>query len=45
MYQQNGADYVKKIVENVFDLHKQGKINPMVDSTWALEDVSFSYLC
>ncbi|GLG97849.1 Enoyl-[acyl-carrier-protein] reductase, mitochondrial [Gryllus bimaculatus] len=39
MYQQNGAPYVQGIVSKVFDLWKEGKIKPVVDSTWALEDV------
>jgi NADPH:quinone reductase-like Zn-dependent oxidoreductase len=42
MYQQNGAPYVKRIMESVFTLWKDGKIKPVVDSTWALEDVSCS---
>jgi hypothetical protein len=28
-------------MESVFALWKDGKIKPVVDSTWALEDVSF----
>ncbi|KDR16462.1 Synaptic vesicle membrane protein VAT-1-like protein-like, partial [Zootermopsis nevadensis] len=39
MYQQNGAPYIKRIMESVFSLWKDGKIKPVVDSTWALEDV------
>ncbi|XP_067002392.1 synaptic vesicle membrane protein VAT-1 homolog-like [Anabrus simplex] len=39
LYQQNGAPYVKRIMESVFALWKQDKIKPVVDSTWALEDV------
>ncbi|XP_063225913.1 synaptic vesicle membrane protein VAT-1 homolog-like isoform X2 [Bacillus rossius redtenbacheri] len=39
LYQQNGAPYVKGIMESVFALWKEGKIKPVVDSTWALEDV------
>jgi NADPH:quinone reductase-like Zn-dependent oxidoreductase len=39
LYQQNGAPYAKRIMESVFDLWKEGKIKPVVDSTWALEDV------
>jgi hypothetical protein len=42
MYQQNGSSYVKRIMESVFTLWKDGKIKPVVDSTWALEDVSCS---
>lgn len=40
MYQQNGADYVRKAVEKVYSLYVEGKIRPVVDSTWALEDVA-----
>lgn len=40
LYQQNESDYVKGIVDKVFDLYKAGKIKPIVDSTYALEDVS-----
>lgn len=40
MYQQNGAGQVKEVVEKVFELFQEGKIKPLVDSTWALEDVS-----
>jgi len=39
LYQQNGAPYAKRIMESVFNLWKEGKIKPVVDSTWALEDV------
>jgi len=42
LFQQNGAPYAKRIMESVFDLWKEGKIKPVVDSTWALEDVSSS---
>jgi NADPH:quinone reductase-like Zn-dependent oxidoreductase len=40
LYQQNQSDYVKEVVEKVFGLWKDGKIKPVVDSTWALEDVA-----
>lgn len=40
LYQQDGAEYVKQIVGKVFDLWKDGKIKPIIDSTWALEDVT-----
>ena len=42
LYQQNGAPYAKRVMESVFNLWKEGKIKPVVDSTWALEDVSCS---
>lgn len=40
LHQQNQADYVRECVDKVFDLWKDGKIKPVVDSTFALEDVS-----
>lgn len=40
LHQQNGSAYIAGIVEKVFALFKDGKIKPIVDSTWALEDVS-----
>ncbi|KAL0278671.1 UNVERIFIED_CONTAM: hypothetical protein PYX00_000424 [Menopon gallinae] len=39
LYQQNGAAYVKEIVKKVFDLWKSNKIKPVIDSTWAWEDI------
>jgi NADPH:quinone reductase-like Zn-dependent oxidoreductase len=39
MYQQDGSEYVKKAVADVFKLFLDGKIKPVIDSTWALEDV------
>ncbi|XP_018903589.1 synaptic vesicle membrane protein VAT-1 homolog-like isoform X2 [Bemisia tabaci] len=39
LHQQNGSAYIAGIVEKVFALFKDGKIKPIVDSTWALEDV------
>lgn len=40
LYQQDGSEYVRSTVAKVFELFKDGKIKPTVDSTWALEDVS-----
>lgn len=40
MYQQGGTDYVQRAVQKVFALYQEGKIRPMIDSTWALEDVA-----
>lgn len=40
MYQQNGAAHVKDTVQKVFQLFQEGKIKPLLDSTWALEDVA-----
>jgi hypothetical protein len=39
MYQQNGADYCREVVGNIFKLFKDGKFKPVVDSVWAFEDV------
>jgi hypothetical protein len=43
LYQQDGSDYVKNAVTQVFDLWKAGKVVPTVDSTWAFEDVSIAF--
>lgn len=40
LHQQQQSDYVRDCVDKVFDLWKDGKIKPVVDSTFALEDVS-----
>uniref|UniRef100_A0A1L8E163 Putative zinc-binding oxidoreductase n=1 Tax=Nyssomyia neivai TaxID=330878 RepID=A0A1L8E163_9DIPT len=40
LYQQDGVEYVKNTMATVFDLWKDGKIKPTIDSTWALEDVA-----
>lgn len=45
MYQQNGVDFVKQTVQKVFKLFQDGKIKPLLDSTWALEDVSILDIC
>jgi NADPH:quinone reductase-like Zn-dependent oxidoreductase len=39
LYQQDGSEYVKNIINDVFGMYKDGKIKPVIDSTWALEDV------
>ncbi|KAF3429681.1 hypothetical protein E2986_02189 [Frieseomelitta varia] len=39
MYQHGSHAFVRRAVERVFTLWNDGKIKPMVDSTWALEDV------
>lgn len=40
LYQQDGSAYVRSTVEKIFDLWKDGKVKPVVDSAWALEDVA-----
>lgn len=39
MYQHGGHAFVRRAVNQVFALWSEGKIKPVVDSTWALEDV------
>lgn len=39
LYQQNGSDYCRTVIENVFKLYTDGKIKPLIDSVWAFEDV------
>lgn len=39
MYQQGGATHIQNVIDKVFALWSQGKIKPVIDSTWALEDV------
>lgn len=43
LFQQGGTEYVHRAMENVFSLWTQGKVKPVVDSTWALEDVRIFY--
>ncbi|GBP62545.1 Synaptic vesicle membrane protein VAT-1 homolog-like [Eumeta japonica] len=40
LFQQGRADYVRRAVDRVFALWGEGKVKPLVDSTWALEDVA-----
>lgn len=40
LFQQGKTEYVHRAMEKVFALWSEGKIKPVVDSTWALEDVS-----
>lgn len=40
LYQQDGSAYITATVEKIFGLWKDGKIKPVVDSAWALEDVA-----
>ena len=35
----NRHDYFKSIVKHLMDLYSKGKIRPVIDSTWAFEDV------
>ncbi|KAK7584048.1 hypothetical protein V9T40_005011 [Parthenolecanium corni] len=40
LFQQNQVEYVSGILDKVFDLWTKKKITPVIDSKWALEDVS-----
>ncbi|XP_054164421.1 synaptic vesicle membrane protein VAT-1 homolog-like isoform X2 [Oppia nitens] len=40
LYQQGRDEYVRDIVDNVYKLYSEGQIKPVVDSTWALEDIA-----
>ncbi|KAI1285203.1 Synaptic vesicle membrane protein VAT-1 -like protein-like [Halotydeus destructor] len=40
LYQQNGHEYVRKLVEQAFVLFGDNKISPVIDSSWAFEDVA-----
>jgi len=40
LFQQGQADYVAGIFDKVLNYWKQSKITPVIDSKWALEDVS-----
>ena len=40
LYQQNGHECVRKVVEKIYQLYSQKVIHPVVDSTFALEDVA-----
>lgn len=40
LYMQDGSAYVRSTVEKIFGLWKDGKVKPVVDSAWALEDVA-----
>nr|XP_037873372.1 vesicle amine transport protein isoform X2 [Bombyx mori] len=39
LFQHGRGDTVRRAVHSVFTLWAQGKVKPIVDSTWALEDV------
>lgn len=39
MYQHGSHAFVRRAVNQVYTLWSEGKIKPVVDSTWALEDV------
>lgn len=40
LFQHGRGDTVRRAVDRVFSLWAEGKVKPLVDSTWALEDVS-----
>lgn len=39
LYKQNGDDYVREVVEKVIKLWQDGQIKPLIDSTYAFEDI------
>ncbi|GIY86870.1 synaptic vesicle membrane protein VAT-1 homolog-like [Caerostris darwini] len=39
LYKQNGHDYVRSAVEKIFKLWLDGQIKPIIDSTYAFEDI------
>ncbi|XP_075215689.1 synaptic vesicle membrane protein VAT-1 homolog-like [Lycorma delicatula] len=39
LHRQNGSEFISSTLQKVFDLWKEKKIKPVIDSTWALEDV------
>lgn len=39
LFQHGGAEFVRGALQKVFKLWQDGKVKPLVDSTWALEDV------
>ena len=39
LYQQNGEEYVRDIVDRIYKLYSEGQIKPVIDSTWAFEDI------
>jgi NADPH:quinone reductase-like Zn-dependent oxidoreductase len=40
LFQQGGTEFVEKAVQKVFSLLQEKMIKPLLDSTWALEDVA-----
>ncbi|ELT93748.1 hypothetical protein CAPTEDRAFT_162708 [Capitella teleta] len=39
LFKQNQSSCIKRVVEKLFSLYNEGKIKPVIDSTWAFEDV------
>lgn len=39
LFQHGGAEFVRGALQKVFKLWQDGKVKPLIDSTWALEDV------
>ncbi|XP_071172762.1 synaptic vesicle membrane protein VAT-1 homolog-like isoform X2 [Mytilus galloprovincialis] len=39
VFKQGQYQYVKQVMEQLFKLYNDGKIRPVIDSAWALEDV------
>lgn len=43
LFHQNQSEYVANIFDKVIGLWKNGKVKPVIDSTWAFEDVSIFF--
>lgn len=39
LFRQGQHTYVRNVVAKLLELHRQGKIRPVIDSVWAFEDV------
>lgn len=44
LFHQNQSEYVATIFDKVIGLWKDGKVKPVIDSTWAFEDVSIYFI-
>ncbi|RWS13172.1 synaptic vesicle membrane protein VAT-1-like isoform X2, partial [Dinothrombium tinctorium] len=39
LYQQNRHEYIREVVNKVYKLFEEGKVKPVIDSSWAFEDI------
>jgi len=39
-FQQSQDQYIRNVMNKLFQLYSQGKVHPVIDSSWAFEDVS-----
>ena len=42
-FQQGQHQYIRGVMNKLLQLYSQGKIQPVVDSSWAFEDVSMFF--